>query len=297
MKIPFILGTAVLTVNLFANTLDWKIFDSETQQSVNWNEFIATLNEAEIVVVGEYHNNALGHELEAKITQELIKLDPKTTIALEMFERDEQAIVDLYLDGKIQQKTLETLTDSSSWGGQKNSWEIWYQPIVDLVKINHSQGANLVAANAPRHYVKMARLEGFEVLKDIETQTNNVFVVPDLSVDDSDYKNRFLKLMSPAGASPMMMSKMNPEAIFRSQQVWDATMADSVVKAKSHANKVILFIGDYHIAFDGGTLLRIKAALPEAKIVSVSIPMSDTVDEFNMEDKSRANFVIYTKKD
>ncbi len=144
---------------------DWAVFSNATKEKISYQNFIEEIANADIIVVGEYHDNGLGHEIEAQIAKDIIAIEPKTSIALEMFERDEQPLVDLYLDGKISAKNLETLTDSSSWGNKNNSWEMWYQPIVDIAKDNHANGANLKAANAPRHFVKLARLEGFEVLE------------------------------------------------------------------------------------------------------------------------------------
>lgn len=275
---------------------DWAVFSNTTKEKISYKNFIAEIAQADIIVVGEYHDNGLGHEIEAQIAKDIIAIEPKTTIALEMFERDEQPLVDLYLDGKISAKNLETLTDSSSWGNKNNSWEMWYQPIVDIAKDNHATGANLKAANAPRHFVKLARLEGFEGLEEMLPNTNDAYTMPNPAVDDSKYKERFISSMTSRGGASSPMGKMGTMAqdLFRSQQMWDATMAASVVTEKSVTNKVILFIGDFHIAYDGGTLLRIKHDLPNSKVVSVSVNRNNDISHLAESDYDRADYIFYT---
>ena len=283
----------------------WAIFNTSTGNSLHWNAAVEQIFAADVIVVGEQHDNLIGHQVEARLTEELLEESPSSCIALEMFERNEQAFVDLYLDGQIEASTLVKITDSANWGGGTNTWNDFYQPIVDAVKAHRASGAGLKAANCPRPYVQLARLEGFETMEAIKDETALLFEIPDLTVDDAPYKARFVALMSPPAShassdkekeSPQMgMHTVDPEAFFRAQQVWDASMADSVVNAKALHPKVMLFVGEFHMAHEGGLVRRVKAKNPALKVATVSIVRAEYLDTFNPDDVDRADLVIYTR--
>ena len=283
----------------------WVIFDAATGDSLDWNTAVEQVFAADVIVVGEQHDNLIGHQIEARLTEELLGKSPSSCIALEMFERNEQAFVDLYLDGGMEASTLVKITDSANWGGGTNTWNDFYQPIVDTVKAHRTSGAGLKAANCPRSYVQLARLEGFETMQAIQDETALLFEIPDLTVDDAPYKTRFVALMTPPPshapsdkekeAPQMGMHTIDPEAFFRAQQVWDASMADSVVDAMALHTKVMLFVGEFHMAYEGGLVRRIQAKSPDLKVTTISILQSEDINTFDSDDADRANLVIYTR--
>lgn len=284
-------------------------FDGRTGQRIDWTTITARLAAADLILVGEQHDNVAGHRLEAELADALLRHTPRAAVALEMFERHEQGFVDAYLDGHIAAATLMTLTESENWGGGKNTWMTWYQPIVDQVKARRASGAALIAANAPRSYVKLARLEGFAALARLPAAERTLFRAPAPAVDDRAYRERFLATMqrhaapiahaeattkpaAPARPAPAMSGE--PADYFRAQQVWDATMADSVLRAHRRHAKVMLFVGEFHVGFSGGTLQHIRHGAPQARIATISILRSATPEFFAETDKGRADLVIYT---
>ena len=60
--------------------------------------------------------------------------------------------------------------------------------------------------------------------------------------------------------------------VFRSQQVWDATMAESITRQKPTIDKkVLLLVGQFHIEYNGGIVQELKRRLPNAKVLAISI--------------------------
>lgn len=288
-----------------------RFFDGRTGAPLNWAAVVARLNRADIILVGEQHDNVIGHRIEAELADALLHHSPRAAVALEMFERHEQGLVDAYLDGRIAATTLVSLTESENWGGGKNTWMEWYQPIVDHVKARRAAGASVVAANAPRTYAKLARLEDFAALGSLPREERAWFALPDLTVDDRAYRERFLATMrghstpapTPTSAAanapastpkpaPAMVGR--PEDFLRAQQVWDATLADSVLRAHRRHPKVMLFVGEFHVGFEGGTLARIRHRAPNARLATLSILRSDTPEVFANDDRQRADIVAYT---
>ncbi|MEO0794458.1 MAG: ChaN family lipoprotein [Verrucomicrobiota bacterium] len=272
------------------NLPEWVVYNGQNGQTSSWKLLRDQALQSNIVLVGEEHTNPIAHQLELKLVTDIFEHFPDTAVAMEMFERHEQAFVDLYLTDRINSETLFETTDSKGWGGSLENWSNWYLPIVDAAKSNHNAGGDLIAANAPRSYVRLARLESHEILKEIPTTAPQPFVVPDPEVDDSPYHERFVNLMTSYSSHTI-----DTDAYFRAQQLWDATMAESVANATAEHSIVVLIAGDFHVANKGGTTARIKHRLPGAKVITISIVQKTDPAQFDSSDIGRADFVVYTR--
>jgi len=264
---------------------------------VPWESLVEQAGTADIVVLAEQHDDLLAHRFQSALTATLAA-QGKVAVCMEMFERDEQALVDAYLAGSITQMTLVDITDSKDWGA-KGAWDEFYQPIVDAAKGAKSP---VIAANAPRRFTRLGRLESFESLATFAEAYPEQFVVP-APIEQSTYYERFKATMSHHSAPPAKGQKAEAHAMpeftegqiagmFRAQQVWDATMADSVVKAWRAHGKAMLMVGQFHTDHDGGLLLRIKAAAPEAKILTISLDKAESAT-LREGDNGRADLVVY----
>lgn len=278
------------------------VFDGNTGASTPWDALIDRASAADVVLVGEQHDDLPGHRFEVALTNALLERGP-TAVCMEMFERDEQPLVDAYLAGAISQTTLVDLTDSRDWGA-KGRWDDFYQPLVDAAK---AAGAPVVAANAARRFPRLARLEGFAPLEALADDYPGHFVVPG-EIEQDAYRERFLNTMrhhaAPQPTTPETRKEKTaaPEmppvtedmlaSFFRAQQVWDATMADAVVRAQAAHGKALLVVGQFHIDHDGGLLLRLRAAAPALNILTISMDQ-ETSSSLREEDAGRADFVVY----
>lgn len=264
---------------------------------VAWESVVEQAGTADIVVLAEQHDDLLAHRFQAALTEALAARGP-VAVCMEMFERDEQALVDAYLAGGISQKTLVDITESRDWGA-KGAWDEFYQPIIDTAKGAKSP---VIAANAPRRFTRLGRLESFESLATFAEAYPEQFVVP-APIEQPAYYERFKATMSHHSAPPAKSGKAEAhampalteeqfEGMFRAQQVWDATMADSVVRAWRKHGKAMLMVGQFHTDHDGGLLLRLKAAAPEAKILTISLDKAEFTTQ-REEDQGRADLVVY----
>lgn len=277
------------------------IFDGTSGAATTWEDLALRASEADVLVLAEQHDDGPGHRLQAALANAILK-QSKAALCMEMLERDEQPLVDAYLASEISADTLADLTESEDWGG-KGQWPTFYQPLVDAAK---DHGTALIAANAPRRLVRLARLEGFERLAALGTAFPGQYVQPEM-IEQAAYAERFKDTMrqhtmpppsnkkrktSSAATDMPAMSEEKLEAMFRAQQVWDATMADSVVQAQREHGKAILVVGQFHTDFDGGLLLRMKAAAPELRILTISV-QQEAADTLAESDKGRATYVVY----
>ena len=251
------------------------ILNPTTNLQIPWSSLLGKIDGVDVVLLGELHDHAIGHAIQLAIVEDIMDAYPQSTLALEMLERDEQFRLDDYMEDFIDAKTLASLTLSKNWGGS-GGWEAWYQPIIDAVKV---RGGSVVAANAPRRYVRLARLEGYERIDELP-QVRGAFIDYPEELSGGRYRQRFweLALHSEDGNEGVEVdvTHIDPDdpvlPTFKSMQSWDATMAQSIVNANpSKEHKVVLLVGQFHVEYDGGIVQELRRRMPKAKVLVVSI--------------------------
>src|SRR5580698_4567507 len=124
----------------------YKIYSVARQKEVSLDDIANDLANADVLFFGEEHNDSTGHYLEYALFKKLSqKYQAKIALSMEMFETDCQNVLDEYLDGFIQEKSL--ITDARAWHNYKD-----YRPLIEWAK---TYKIPVVAANAPHRYVNM----------------------------------------------------------------------------------------------------------------------------------------------
>ncbi len=262
-------------------------------------------------MLAEQHGHPVGLTAAASLWRACsLETDDKTNrsspaLALEFFERDDQSRIDDYLAGLSTEEVFLKRTGKTLPPGG-DPWASGYPPgHRDMVEAAKVAGVPVIAANAPRAYVRLARTKGYAALAELTHEQQRLFVQPRFSGDtappDNKYWRDFLSFM---GSTPEKYAaadateREKTDSMFRSQSIWDATMADSVRQALASGHApVFLVIGQFHADFadegGGGTVQALKAARPQTKVVVVSFQDADPNGGFRPEDKGRADFVVY----
>jgi len=263
-----------------------------TGKPLDWQDLLHATDWAEVIFIGEQHDDALGHAFQRAVTEDALASHSDGALSMEMLERDDQALADDYIDGIIDAETFEKLTHSTDWG-DKGMWPQWYQPIVDAAKAND---ARIIAANAPRRYVRLARSRGYDFLRSLPNDRRRLYAIP-LKNRDDGYWKRFVKVMTENenhGAPPTDDRIKELRNGFRSQSLWDATMADSIAKAhQAGAKKFVHLVGQFHSDFNGGTVQQLRARWPQARILVISMQREDG-PSLRDDDRGRADIIVYT---
>ncbi len=84
----------------------YTLFDANGKK-VSYAKMIRKLKELDIVLFGEYHNNAIAHWLQLKVTKDL-HTERQLVLGAEMFEADNQETLNQYLAGKLSAKGLDS---------------------------------------------------------------------------------------------------------------------------------------------------------------------------------------------
>jgi uncharacterized iron-regulated protein len=269
------------------------MYSGRTGQPINWSDLRQAFAWADVIIVGEEHDDAVGHAVELAVVHDVVCSHSRAALSMEMFERDEQPVVNDYLEGIIDAESLEKLTHSTNWGGE-GKWVAWYQPMIECAK---EHNARIVAANAPRRYVRLARTDGYDRLRALPPPRREFFDLPG-ELKDQSYVDRFVEMMSDNGhESPgVRRSLKEVEEIMGAQLVWDATMAASIAKARrGGASKIVHIVGQFHSDYNGGTVQELRRRSPGVKILTITMQRDDGTS-LRDEDRDRADVVIYTGK-
>lgn len=264
---------------------NYRIYDAQGN-SATLEKIIEAAGKSDVVFLGEQHDDAVGHYLEAEIFKRVFENYGKqknVALSMEMFERDEQIVLDEYLGGLITEKKF--LDDSRPWGNYKTD----YRPLVEFAKANK---LNVIAANAPRRYVNMVSRNGREALNALSPEAKRWLAPLPYGEPSDAYAKKFTALM---GASPEASGGVNK--ILASQSLWDATMGSSIANyLKQNKNSLIVQLnGSFHSESRLGTVEHLLKYRPNTKVIVVTMRYEDDFQNF---DKSKmtglGDFVILT---
>jgi uncharacterized iron-regulated protein len=241
------------------------------RQMCSFEQMIDALSKADVVVVGEQHDHKRGHALELEILQGIHARNPSLALSLEMFERDVQLVVDEYLTDQISQPSF--LAASRPWPNYNTD----YAPLVEFCKANKLP---VIAANAPRRYVNVASRKGQKALLELPRESRAYLARLPYSMDlPPEYDRALTEVFRSHGAAgtgqagaPSAMPPP-PPYMKEGQALWDATMADSILKGrKTYPKRLILQMnGAMHSDSGYGLVDRLRKAAPKLKVMIVSI--------------------------
>lgn len=253
------------------------------------DEIIRSLENADVVFLGEFHDDAVAHAIQLEIFKRAIEqfgLKRRVTLSLEMFERDVQTVLDEYLAGLISESHF--LLSSRPWPRYKED----YRPLVELAK---EKKLDVVAANAPRRYVNMVSRNGRASVNGLSKQAKTWLAPLPYAEASEAYSKKFRALMG----SSMEASSMGLDKILSSQSLWDATMAYSVAESlkKNKGSFVVHLNGGFHTEMRLGTVEHLQKYAPKARAIVVTMRYEDDFKKFDAAKHTDAgDFVILTQK-
>jgi uncharacterized iron-regulated protein len=269
-----------------------RVYDTHHQGFTDFERMLADLTKADVIFVGEQHDDPNTHRLEAAMLDGLERRGVSPTVSLEMFERDVQSMLDAYRAGKTSED--EFLKASRPWPRYATD----YRPLVEMAR---EYGWPVVAANVPRRHASAVAKTGRTALDEL-SPADRENVARDLQCPTDAYFNRFADTMS--SHPPPGHEKLSPEErhatterYYASQCLKDETMAEAIVSAAGTAKgPVVHFNGAFHSDFGQGTAERVRRRLAGRRIAIVSILPVKDIDQAapSAEDLRRADYLIYT---
>lgn len=268
-----------------------RVYDTRERRFVDFESMTADLRGADVVLIGEQHNDPNTHRLETALLEGLARRGVSVTLSLEMFERDVQGHLDGYLAGRE--------TEAAFLAGSR-PWPRYATDYRALVEIARAAGWPVVAANVPRRLASEVARSGLAAL-DRVGPADRTLAAADLACPLDGYFERFASSMTEhAGADGTpAMDQATVERYYLSQCVKDETMAESiaaVVGRGGPAAVVVHVTGAFHSDFGAGTAERVRRRLPAARVAVVTILPEGDLDSLapSGDELGRARYLVYT---
>jgi uncharacterized iron-regulated protein len=219
---------------------------------------------ADVVLLGELHGNAAVHELEWRVASALLRLRGRDLVlGAEMFESDDQLVLDEYLSGTILHHHLTS--EAKVW----ENYEADYRPLVELAK---GAGLPFVATNAPRRYANLVAREGMEALARLGEEARRYLAPLPIRYDlDVPGYREMLEMRLPA----MPGMKASPGNMVAAQAVKDATMAHFIARRRAPGQLFLHFNGVFHSQRRGGIAWFLSRADPALRVATISSVLGD----------------------
>lgn len=244
---------------------------------VSYRKMVKALAEGDVVFFGELHNNTLAHWLELQLLKDLYDSNGNLTVGLEMFEADDQVVLDEYLQGIFEEKNF--IKEAKVWDNYKTD----YKPLIEFAR---KVKAPVIATNVPRRYANLVYRKGIQSLDSLSPEIKQWIAPLPLVVDYSlsGYKSMLEEMGDHGGGSA--------RNLVASQALKDATMATFIARHQKRGSLFYHVNGAYHSQDNQGIVHYLRHLKPEVKIVTVHVTEQADVDKLEESAFNKADFII-----
>lgn len=283
MKNQIILtAIAILFVNLsFSQSVGFKIYNAKGKE-VSVEDMAEKMAKYDVVLLGELHNDPIAHWVQLKTTKLIGESGKEMVLGAEMFEADNQLLLDEYTSGLIKTSNFEK--EARLWPNYKTD----YKPLVEYAKENDLQ---FVATNVPRRYASYVVKNGLEGLETLNDEAKSY--IADLPI--------LFDTLTPGYAEMMQMGMghgmgIDPLNMVKAQAIKDATMSQNILTNFPKKGIFIHYQGDYHSANKGGIYWYIQKTDAKKDVVALSTVSAENLD-WDASYAGRAEFILVVDED
>lgn len=260
----------------------YRLFDQHGNE-VEYSNLLQAAVEADVILFGELHNNPICHWLQFELMSDLFQARQQYLIAgAEMFESDNQLLLDEYLAGLIRQRNFEA--EAKLWP----NYETDYKPLIEFARKN---AIPFIATNVPRRYAAMVNAGGFEALDALQPEALQ-YIAP-LPILFDPQLSQYRKMLD------MMQGEMTgahgSKNTVKAQALKDATMAHFILENFTEGKTFLHFNGTFHSDRFEGIMWYLQQVQPDLRIVTISSIESES-DELKFTDAQlgSGHFILVT---
>ncbi len=265
-----------------------KILSLHQKSLISYGNLIHQLTNSNVIFLGEIHNSLKAHQYQHRILKSMYQNNKNIAIALEMFDRDVQPIIDQYLSGKISEKMF--LKKSRPWPNYKD-----YRPLIHFAKEHHLK---VIAMNIPMNIRRSIVYGGMKSLVQLQKKYKKYFAQK-IPFNNRIYKKYFYNAL-PKGHPGSKKYKKLLYHFYLSAVAKDATMAESIGQfLDNNTGYQILsvngrFHSDYGLAIPG--MLKTYNKNISMKIISFHpiISQKKILMKSFYNGRKQADYIIFT---
>lgn len=214
-------------------------------------DFFDELSEADVICVGEEHENPHDHWAELKILHSLFERTSmngkELALGLEMVDRSHQSVLNRFAKSELDE---DEFLRESQWSERWGYDFAYYRPQVELIQ---DHDLTLLGLNLPKEVSQKLARGGVDSLSDRE----RALLPDDIDVSDLDHRAWFDSVMKshPPPPSDRDDPGKSPtgDNVYLAQVAWDETMAENAarwVKGRIPGRQLVIFAGSGHCRAD-----------------------------------------------
>ncbi len=255
--------------DLQTHPLIGKIWSVKQQKFVRLETLNNELLRKNIILLGETHDNARHHQLQAQfvhyLNKEKLANKQQLSLAFEMLEQGQQMTIDTFISENYGQKIpvaqqIDTLEKQLKW--QQSGWPDWayYRPIFSLAVKNQLP---ILAANAELKQIRQIIKQGASVLKPKEQQRLKKYRYNETLQQklEQEVQSAHCGMLPEKMLAPMLLG----------QQSRDLAMTQVLQKSMTQKNQqTILIAGSGHTRTDYGIPFYLRQESPKLSLISIA---------------------------
>jgi uncharacterized iron-regulated protein len=279
MKKWMLLPAMLLSLLLYAQDKPaYRLFHANGQEA-GYSDLLKAAQKADVLFFGEQHNNPVCHWLQLEVTRDLFEQkNGRLILGAEMFERDDQLLLDEYLAGQISQKNFEE--EAKLW----KNYATDYKPLVEFAK---SKKIPFIGTNIPRRYANMVFRSGPESLQQLSDAGKSSIAPLPIEVDlNLPGYRQMMEMMAGHGGGGAN------ENFPKSQAAKDATMGYFIAQHLERGKLFIHYNGSYHSDGKEGTVWYLKKYAPKAEYLTISSVEQENTSTLSEEHKNKGDFIL-----
>lgn len=258
----------------------YKLYNKKGKE-IDFDKLVKAAKKADVVLFGELHNNPICHWLQLQLTK-AVSAEKTVTLGAEMFEVDDQLILNEYLSGIIKEKHLKK--EAKIW----DNYATDYAPLVNYAK---ERELKFIATNVPRRYASFVASNGSEKLQGFEKDVKKMMApLPLLFDKTTPGYDELLNMKMGHGMD------MNPEFFTKAQALKDATMAHFILQNRKGSQVFMHFNGDFHSKNYGGIYWYLKEKKSGLDVLVISTEESAVLN-WSTDYEGRADFMLVIPSD
>lgn len=252
----------------------------------DYDQMLTELAQADVVLFGEPHNDALAHWLELQVAKDLLRLKKpgQLVLGLEMFERDVQPLVTRYAAGTLADTAFER--QARPWPNYATD----YRPLLQIARDHHLP---VVATNAPRPFAKAVAKGSLTALDHLPATDRALLAPLPLKVDYDLPGYRVMAAMFGDGKA----HGGGAQNIIQAQALKDATMAHFIRTSRQPGQTLLHLNGRYHSDHHDGIVAYLRQAAPTLRIRTLSVVAQAQLQTLEKEYVALADFVVVVPED
>lgn len=237
------------------------IVDTRTGERITFQTLVERLSDARVIYAGETHTSIEDHQIQQQILQGLYDRNPHLILAMEMFPRGKQPVLNRYSSKQIgEQKLLAEAEWSKVWGYP-------FQLYRGLLTWARERHLKIVGLNAPPEVVRKIGRNGLSSL----TPQERSKIARDINLNDVAHR----AYVQEQYQQHIKDNIRGFQSFYEAQLAWEETMAETLAQTLSSAEdgtQIVVLIGNGHIVRNFGVPRRTYDRIERAYKTVVPIP-------------------------